>query len=94
MPIELWNFLSGHMLAHHEGNTGLTFLLTCLNFPDVDRVICTTNNEKVLNWVPSNRPHREEMLPGTQEAPSPFQVKESHRMVTTHTAEDLTIASL
>lgn len=74
--------------------TALTFLLTCFNFPDVDRVICTTNNEKVLDWVPSDRPHREKVLPGTQEAPSPFQVKEGNRMVTTHTAEDLTIASL
>jgi hypothetical protein len=74
--------------------TGLTFLLTCFNFPDVDRVICTTNNEKVLDWMPSDHPHREKVLPGTQEAPSPFQVKESHGMVTTHTAEDLTITSL
>lgn len=84
------------MLAHHRQRekTRLTFLLTCFNFPDVDRVICTTNNEKVLDWVPSNRPHREKVLPGTQEASSPFQVEESHGMVATHTAEDLTIASL
>lgn len=87
-------FLDKCLHATDKGKTKLTFLLTCFNFPDVDRVICTTNNEKVLDWVPSNRPHREKVLPGTQEASSPFQVKESHGVVTTHTAEDLTITSL
>lgn len=34
------------------------------------------------------------MLPGAQEALSPFQVEESHRVVATHTAEYLLVTHL